>query len=82
MIGDGNSIVAFTKEAVGKAAASSTRIKGVTITNRFDTFENWLESSYIPLPGEICIAHDTVMDMMILKVGDGKRKFIELPDIQ
>lgn len=70
------------QEAVGKAAAPSTRIQEVTITNRFDTFENWFKSSYIPLPGEICIAHDTIMDIMILKVGDGKRKFIELPDIQ
>lgn len=74
--------LAETKEAVDKAAAPSTHTQTVTTTNRFDTFENWLKSSYIPLPGEICIAHDTVMDMMILKVGDGKRKFMALPDIQ
>ena len=59
---------------------SATHLK-MRMTMRFDTYENWLMSDVVLLQGELAIAHDTLLDKMYLKCGDGTRTWVHLPFI-
>lgn len=45
---------------------------------RQDTYENWMEHNPVLLNGELAIVRIGV-DIIKIKVGDGKRRFSDLP---
>lgn len=55
----------------------------VRICNKFDTLENWQKSELILMPGEFGIAsftNEENIENYIVRVGDGKNKFIDLKE--
>ena len=50
------------------------------VTMKYDTYKNWTEYNPLLLKGEIAIV-EIANDIIKLKVGDGERRFSDLPFI-
>ncbi len=70
-------------------AIDNAKILNVRIKNKYDSYENWINSGLILEAGEIAIAHTTI-DVavengtvkhpgLLMKVGDGEKTFSALP---
>ena len=62
---------------------ASNKIFNTRLKLKYDTFDNWQSSTFIPLAGEVCICTSGELtpdtDDVLLKVGNGKDRFSALP---
>lgn len=49
------------------------------MTQKIDTVANWLNSTIIPLAGEICVGTDSEGNVVETKIGDNKSTYASLP---
>lgn len=69
----------------------ATKVLQSRLQLKYDTLSNWLNSTFIPLSGEVCIATvptgTTTTGVIappatLMKIGDGTNKFADLPWLQ
>ena len=70
-------------------AIENAKTLNVRIRNKYDSYENWSSSNLVLEAGEIAIAYTSVdvqvengsakHPALLMKVGDGEKKFSELP---
>jgi hypothetical protein len=67
----------------GNLIMAINKILNTRLKLKYDTYENWQNSTFIPLAGEVCICTSGELtpgtDEVLLKVGDGEKRFSALP---